>query len=387
MKKIALSILAIIVLVGIWRLYDAIFNSGAGAEDTRPAVTVSLAPVEKESILDIGSFTGSLLPRSQFIAAPKIGGRLEKVLVDIGDEVQFNQLIAVLDDVEYELQAKKARAELAVSKASLEEGRSSMSVSRRELERVKTLFDKDIAAEADYDLAKDRFVAQKARYEVALAQVDQKQAELQEAQVKLSYTRIRATWDEGQYEGGRRVVGQRFRYEGSLLSPNTPIVSILDINTLLAVIHVIERDYSKIQPGMTATITTDAYPDSVFTGKVVRIAPRLEETSRQARTEIEIPNASNLIKPGMFVRVEMTFGVHENASIVPAQALARRDASQGVFLADTLAMTAKFVPVKVGITSGGKTEILEPQLTGLVVDLGQHLLEDGAPIKLTEGVK
>ena len=169
-----------------------------------------------------------------------------------------------------------------------------------------------------------------------------------------------------------------------MLSPNTPIVSILDINTLLAVVYVIERDYSKVRPGMETTITTDAYPDSVFTGRVVRIAPRLEETSRQARTEIEIPNPSHLLKPGMFVRVEMTYGVHENASVIPAQALARRDGSQGVFLADTQSMTAKFVPVKTGITSGGKTEILEPRISGLVVDLGQHLLEDGAPIKLPQ---
>ena len=384
MKKTWITVLAVIVLVALWRIYQAVFFAGVGAGDTRPPVVVSLAQVKKESILDVGSFTGSLLPRSQFMAAPKIGGRLEKVLVDIGDEVEFNQLLAVLDDDEYELNARKAQAELDVSKASLEEGRSSMDVARRELERVKTLFDKDIAAEADYDMAKDRLVAQTARYEVALAQVDQKQAALQEAQVQLSYTRVRATWDQSDNPGGKRVVGQRFRYEGSMLQSNTPIVSVLDINTLLAVVHVIERDYSKVQPGMPATITTDAFPDSVFTGRVVRVAPRLEETSRQARTEIEIPNQNHLLKPGMFVRVEMTYGVHENASVVPAQALARRDGDQGVFVADTQAMVARFVPVKIGITNGGRTEILEPDLDGPVVDLGQHLLEDGAPIKIGE---
>jgi RND family efflux transporter MFP subunit len=382
MKKIGLAILALIVLVAGWRIYQAIFNAVA-AVDARPPVVVSLARVEKESILDIGTFTGSLLPRSQFVAAPKIGGRLEKVLVDIGDEVSFNQLIAVLDDDEYELQAQKAKAELEVFKASLEESRSSMEVARRELERVKTLFDKEIASESDYDLAKDRFVAQKARYEVSVAQLDQQQTELQAAQVQLSYTRIRATWDEG-VQGGKRVIGQRFRDEGSMLQPNTALVTILDINSLLAVVHVIERDYTKVQPGMTARITTDAYPDSVFTGRVVRVAPRLEETSRQARTEIEIPNSNHILKPGMFVRVEMTYGVHENASVVPAQVLVRRDGSQGMFMADTQAMVASFVPVKVGITNGGKTEILEPEVSGLVVNLGQHLLEDGSPIKVAE---
>ncbi len=384
MKKTVIIIVALILALGAWRLYDAVFNSGAGAADSRPAVTVALAEVERSSIEDIGDFSGSLLPRSQFIAASKVGGRLEQVLVDIGDEVEYNQLIAVLDDGEYALQVDRARAELEVSRASLEQARSSMEVSRRELERVKTLFGKDIASEADHDMARDRFVAQTARYQVALAHVDQEQAAWQEARVRLSYTQIRATWRASEREGGKRVVGQRFRYEGSMLTPNTPIVSILDISSLLAVVHVIERDYSKVRPGMQATITTDAFPDRVFSGEVARIAPRLEETSRQARTEIEILNTDHLLKPGMFVRVEMTYGVHQNAAVVPSEALARRDSRQGLFVADTQRMTVEFVPVKVGISEGGMTEILEPEISGQVVRLGQHLLEDGAPIKLAE---
>ena len=384
MKKTLLIVLGVIVLIGGWRLFQAVFGSGSGSVVERPPVVVSLADVERSDIEDKGLFTGSLQPRSQFIAAPKIGGRLEKVLVDIGDEVEYNQLLAVLDDDEYVLQEQMARAEYEVSKASLEEARSSMEVYRRELERVKTLYGKEIAAEADYDMARDRFVAQKAQYDVALAEVDQQKAAWQEAQVKLSYTQIRAAWETGAKQGGSRVVGQRYRYEGSMLTANSPIVSILDISSLLAVIHVIERDYPKVQPGMSATITTDAYPDRQFTGRVMRVAPRLEETSRQARVEVEIPNPGQTLKPGMFVRVEMTFGVHEDATIVPSDALVRRESSQGVFLADTGSMTVSFVPVRTGIIAGGRTEILEPQLSGLVVDLGQHLLEDGAPIKLAE---
>jgi len=385
MKKTVKIVIAVIALVAVWRLYEALSGLGLGSNElTQPPVTVSLAPVKKASIQDIGNFTGSLLPRSQYIAAPKIAGRLEKVLVDIGDKVEQNQLIAVLDDEEYARQAEKAQAELQVSRASLEESRSSMEVARREFERIKSLFDQQISSEAEYDLAKDRHNAQKARYEVALAQVDQNDAALKEAQVRLSYTRIKATWEELNGNGGTRVVGERFRDEGSMLTPNTPIVSILDISTLRAVIHIIERDYPKVNIGMEATITTDAYPDKVFTGKVIRIAPLLQETSRQARTEIEISNRDGLLKPGMFVRVDITFGVHENANVIPAGALVRRNEVQGVFLADLQKMTASFVPVKVGIISGSLAEVLEPEISGQVIQLGQHLLEDSAPIKVAE---
>ena len=135
---------------------------------------------------------------------------------------------------------------------------------------------------------------------------------------------------------------------------------------------------------MPTQITTDAYPDKIFSGTVSRIAPRLEETSRQARTEIEIKNTDRQLKPGMFVRVEMTFGEHENVTVVPTESIARRDGNQGVFLADTDKMTVRYIPVKQGISAGEETEILEPQISGKVVLLGQHLLEDGAPIKLAE---
>lgn len=384
-KKVLITATAIILALAGWRIFEALSKAGAQGRDGRPAVVVSLTPVQKTTLADIGYFTGSLRPRSQYVVAPKIAGRLEQVLVDIGDEVRPNQLIAVLEDDEYSLQAERARSELQVSRASLEEAKSSLDVARRELERVKSLYEKEIAAEADFDTARDRLVAQQARYEVALAKVDQDHAAAREAEVRLSYTRIRASWETNGRGSDRRVVGERFRYEGSMLTANTPIVSILDISSLLAVIHVIERDYPKVRPGMSARIATDAFPGREFTGTVARIAPLLAETSRQAATEIEIANPEGLLKPGMFVRVEITFGIHENTTVVPIEALVRRNNSQGVFMADMESMTVNFVPVRVGISDLGVTQILEPELDGRVVSLGQHLLEHGAPIRLAEG--
>jgi RND family efflux transporter MFP subunit len=129
-------------------------------------------------------------------------------------------------------------------------------------------------------------------------------------------------------------MGERFVDEGSMLAPNTPIVSILDIGTLIAVINVIERDYPKIRLGLPALINTDAFPGQTFSGKVVRIAPLLMEKAREARVEIEIPNERMLLKPGMFVRVQMEFELHENATVIPLAALVKRDGNPGVFMLD-----------------------------------------------------
>jgi membrane fusion protein (multidrug efflux system) len=108
----------------------------------------------------------------------------------------------------------------------------------------------------------------------------------------------------------------------------------------------------------------------------------LKESSRQGLLEIEIPNPKRLLKPGMWISVEIEFGRHEGATVVPFGALAKRDEKRGVFLADVEAGTARFVPVSVGIVQGALVEVTDPPLSGLVVTLGQHLLEDGAAITL-----
>ena len=128
--------------------------------------------------------------------------------------------------------------------------------------------------------------------------------------------------------------------------------------------------------------TTDAYPGRTFTGSITRIAPLLKESSRQARLEIEMPNPDLTLKPGMFVRARVEFARHENATLIPLPALVRRDDKEGTFIADTKNLKARFVPVTRGITNGEIVEITEPEISGLVITMGNHLLEDGSDIVL-----
>jgi multidrug efflux pump subunit AcrA (membrane-fusion protein) len=137
--------------------------------------------------------------------------------------------------------------------------------------------------------------------------------------------------------------------------------------------------------GHEASVSTDAFPGRTFIGNVVRMAPLLRETSRQARVEIDIENRGLALKPGMFVQARIVFAEHAGATVVPVDALTRRDGRRGVFLVDTVKTTVSFVPVTVGIVEGERAEVLEPELSGLVVTLGQHLLENGSPVILPGG--
>jgi RND family efflux transporter MFP subunit len=374
------AVLALASLVG-WQVYQKTkVTEGSFLKRDASAVAVEVAPVEVAPISDMGRFTGTLLSRARFVVAPKVPGRLEKLFVNVGDSLKNGQLIALLDDDEFVQQVEQAQAELNVARANLEEAESTLEIAQRELERTRTLRQKQIISQSELEAAEAEYSAQAARQKVALAQVAQKDAELKAARVRLSYTKIRASWEDG---SGPRVLGERFVDEGAMLAANAPIVSVLDISSLTAVVHIAERDYFRVRQGLEARMFTDALPERVFTGTVARIAPLLRETSREARVEIDVPNTEGLLKPGMFVRVEIEFASRKEATVVPVSALIRRDGQQGVFVADLEEKRAHFVPVTLGIMEGGMAEVAEPHLDGWVVTLGQHLLEDGSAIVIS----
>lgn len=383
-KNMVIIILICIAVIG-WLIYTKMpLSTKQSGRERGISVAVEITPIKKSVIREIGVFTGTLLPESQFIVAPKIAGKLNKLFVDIGDRVKQGQLVTLLEDEEYVQQVDQARAELDVARANIEENRSALSLAQREFERAKALREKKIVSESELDAAEAHYKATIAKQKVAQAQIAQKEAELKSAQVRLGYTRITASWENGATE---RIVGERFVDEGTMLAANAPIASIIDIRNLIAIIHVIERDYPRVAVGQQAVVSTDAYPNRSFNGTIARIAPLLKEAARQARVEVDIPNPENLLKPGMFVRVEIEFARHDDATIVPVNALTKLNGQRGIFLADTEAMRAKLIPVKVGIISGDMAEILEPAVSGMVVTVGQHLLEDGAVITVPEKSK
>lgn len=376
-----------------WVIYDRVTEAmqppqGRGGGEAAVAVAVEVAPVRVGTIRDIRHFTGSLRARSQYEVAPQIAGRLERLAVDIGDTVEHGEVVAWLDDQEFVQQVEQARAELRVAEATLEEKRSRIAIAQREFNRVQRLREQQIASASELDEAQSRLQAEQAALAVAEAQLAQRAAALRAAEVRLSYTRIRATWDNGR---GPRIVGERFVDASTTLSANTPIISVIDIDTVIAVLHVTERDYTELAVGQEATVRLtanrlgDEAPDAgTFTGRIVRMAPRFDEGSRQARVEIAIENPDHPLKPGMFVRVSLNLNEATEATIVPRQALVRREGVQGVFVAERESREARFVPVRLGVREGDRVQVLEPALSGAVVTLGQHLISDGTRLAIAE---
>ncbi|MFA9480236.1 efflux RND transporter periplasmic adaptor subunit [Phycisphaerales bacterium AB-hyl4] len=378
----SLIALALLATLG-WAIYGKVSEARESPERDRGggSVAVHTAAVEHGSITDQRTFTGTLNARSRFTVAPKIAGRIDELTVDIGDTVERGQVVARLDDAEVVQQVEEARAELAVAEATLEETRSNLASAERDLNRIQSLREQRVASESELDDVQSRFDAQQARLRVAEAQVAQRQAALRSAQVRMSYTLVRASW---QGDDEQRVVGERFVDEGDTLSANAPLVTVLNIQTLRAVVFATERDYPRLRVGQRAEVTADAYPDESFVGEVTRLSSEFREASRQARVELRVPNDDHRLKPGMFVRVRLELEEIDDATIVPLDALVTRRNEQGVFVADVDERKAHFVPVRVGVTQGNRVQLIDPPLAGRVVTLGQHLLEDGSSITLVD---
>jgi RND family efflux transporter MFP subunit len=376
-KKIYIAIVILFGIFLLWRIASLIFTGGnKSARMSRPPVAVEVDSVSFGSIQEVRELTGTVYPQYQYIIAPKVTGRILQIRKRIGDRVHRGELIAVIDDAEYQQAVIEAEANLKIAQASLTESRSQFELAAQEKERSEQLQAKGIASPAELDAAISNFAAQQSRYELAKAQVEQREAALKSAQIRLGYTRLTAS------KPG--FVGERFVDEGALLAPNAAVASIVGIDSVIVRTTVIERDYVRIRIGQKASVTVDAFPSRRFPGIVSRIAPMLQEASRVAQMEVEVRNDSLLLKPGMFARVEVITAQKDSAQIVPAVAVVSRNGEKGIFVINREESVVHYVPVETGIITPERIEILSPPLSGLVVTLGQHLLDEGSPVILPQ---
>ncbi len=380
MKKLFL----LLVLVGLGLLGWTIFQrlqepAQAGGRGERGPAPVEVARVTVEPLELRRTFSGTLEPRAELVVAPKVGGQLRFLSVDIGDTVHFGQLVAGLDDAELLQEIASHRADSLVAAANLYEARSALTIAARELARVESMRVRGAASETVVDAARADHLAQEARVEVATAHVARAAALLEGTRIRLGYTRVRAEWS-GDLQP--RLVGERYVDPGTIVPAQRALLSVVELDPITGVIFVTEKDYRFLRVGQAARVTTDAFPGEVFVATIARIAPVFQANSRQARVELAIPNQGWRLKPGMFIRASVVLERVEQAVVVPERALTRRDDVVGVFLVDEAALTVRWRPVEVGIRDGDRVEVVGDPLEGRVVTLGQQLVDDGAPITI-----
>lgn len=382
LKIVLITVLAVVVAAVGFTLIHRRGEDSAAKPRRREAqaIPVEALPVQTGRMEQRRLFSGTLEASAELVVAPKIPGRIARTLVDLSDRVGRGAEVALLDDAEFTQAVSSAKADLAVATAQAAEAANRLELAERELTRMRTLEERGVASTATLEMAETEFIMRTSALAVATANVQAREAALATAGIRLSYTRVTATWAEGD---DTRVVAQRFANEGDTVASGTPLFSVVSLRPIRAVFFVPERDYALLAPGQALELQTDAFPGVSFPGRISRISPVFREDSRQARIEAVCDNADERLKPGMFTRAGVVLQTIENACIVPLAALCRRAGVTGVFVVDEAAQTVRWVAVETGIAGDDQVQIVKPPLEGRVVTLGQQLLADGSAIRMT----
>ena len=334
-------------------------------------VAVQTAPVSYGHIVQKREFSGTVNAAYSYVVAAKVSGRLSKLSKRIGAKTGVNEVVGKIDDTEYRQAVQEASAQVAVSKASVKESEAQLIFAEKEMQRIKELVEKGVSSQAELDAIETQYNTQKSRLDLAMAQLAQREAALAQAVTRLDYTSIRSA--QAGYVAIRHTDG------GALLSVNSPVLTIVGIDTVYVEVSISERDYPHIRKGQQALISVEALSGREFTGTVSSISPLFQTETRTAVVEISVVNDSLLLKPGMFARIGIILAEKDSAQIVPLTSVVNRNGTDAVFLASDSGM-AHLIPVKTGIIDGDKVEVLHPILNGKVVNVGNHLLVDGSRI-------
>ncbi len=375
-------VLGLIIFLAVLGL--VVFRLSTGAkQDTRKSrlVTVGTA-VPTRADLDVRlSYTADITPNQLVNIFSRVDGYIAKLYVDKGDFVKANQLLVEIDHTDYQHAVNQAKANLAAAKARVIQQQAAVHNAKLTLNRMQALIKDQFVSQQDLDTAQVNYDAAVAQQDSLQAQVRQLEVAQQQAETNLAYSYIRAPFAgfiaERNLDPGAYVTGST----ASTSTMSRGILSLHDIETVRTMIEVVEKDVPLIQVGQPADVRAEAYPERIFEGKVTRIVQALNRNTRTMTVEVDLPNRDHLLKGGMFARVEVIVGTHQNALQIPIDAVTRLEEMQYVYVVND--NKAHRVPVELGARAGGHVEITKG-LTGSeqVIVSGKDLVHDGQPVQV-----
>jgi RND family efflux transporter MFP subunit len=274
---------------------------------SRPVVTFAVAETvtigtasSRGSALDA---SGYIVARRQATVSAKVTGKVVEVLIEEGQQVETNQVVARLD-------ATNARAALAQAAAQLEQARANLAASQVAFDNTVPMFDRNraqfaerIISAQDFDTAKASYDAAATSLEVAKRAVDVAAASLEVAERNLDDTIVRAPFTG--------IVTVKAAQEGEMVSPisagggftRTGIGTIVDMDSLEVQVDVSESFINRVYPEQDVVVTLNAYPDWRIPAHVIAIIPTADRAKATVRVRVGLDEKDSRILPEMGVRV------------------------------------------------------------------------------------
>ena len=385
-------------------------------KDETPAEAAANAPVDVTTAAairrDLPRFfeaTGSLAGDEQTDVAPQTSGKVVAVGVDIGSFVRRGQMLVKLDDAELKLRVEQAVTQVEQAKAAVRQAEEKIGLrpgqrfdpnrvaevaaakvafdlAERNFRRAEKLIESGDVSRSFYDEQRARRDQSREQYEVALAQARQNYAavdvartnvanaesQLALARKNLSYSLIPAPIDG--------FVAERTADLGEYVSPQQKVATIVRTNPLRIKIDIPEQAIPDVKAGQSVSVTTSAWPDKNFAGRIARIAPNVSAQSRTLSVEAEIDNSSGALKPGQFATVRILQERPEPAVLVPARAVVTEAGVSRLFVIKD--GRAEQRVVQTGQTEGDLIEVKNGVAADeQVATSGLERLSDGVAVK------
>jgi len=304
-----------LVVFGVALLLLAVYFLAA----RNPAVLYQTVKIKKGKIVSLCRATGTVNPLTTVLVGTQVSGRIKAIYVDYNSEVKEGDLIAEIDPATFEAQLEQARANLISARAAKEQAQATLAEAKRNLERIRKLYDDGVAGKSEFDTAETNYLVSKSQVGVAQAQVIQTEAAFAFAETNLKYTKIHSPVD-GIVISRNVDIGQTVAasFQTPTLFTIAEDLKKMQINT-----NVDEADIGRVEKGMTAEFIVDAYPSRPFSGKVVQVrnSPNIVQNVVTYDVVIHVENPELKLKPGMTASVSIIVAVKDDVVQVPNAAL------------------------------------------------------------------
>lgn len=363
-------LVSLVATVSLAACTDQSSTASAQAASTgleAPVVDVAVAHVTVDTLESALEVSGTLAPRARVGVKPKLPGRLERVLVDIGDRVSQGQVVATLDRGEVDAQVDAADAAVAVAHAALESAEAALANALTEHERAKSLFDAGA-------LPRQRLDAAQTAHRAAVAQRDLAKANL--AQADAAARRAREVQRDATLHAPVAGYIVERNYDAGSIPGDRPVVVVADIRELKLEAGVSELEAGRLKTGLPATVSVQAKAGQSFNGQLAAIAPEVDPRNRHFRIEVRVPNTDSALLAGMYATARVVLQAADNALVVPRESIVTREGRRVALKVDGDKVTV--TPVVEGLSNGRQVQILSGLTAGdqVVADARRQLPPD-----------
>jgi len=314
MKRIALW-LCLVVVLGACGFFAWRYQKAHAA----PAYTFQTEAVTRHHIVGKITATGTLLATVTVTVGTQVSGRVQKIMVDYNSPVKKGELIAKIDPLLFQAALEQSRANYVQAQAQLESTKAQASLTQKLYARELALQKDNLAAQQDVDTAETNAAVAVANVAVAKASLAQAQASLHQAETNLDYTNIVSPID-GTVISRSVDVGQTV---AASLSTPTLFTIAQDLRKMQVNTNVSEGDVGRLEEGMEASFTVDAFPGRRFKGKISQIRNAATTTQNVVTYDavIDVDNADLKLRPGMTASSTVVYAEKHDVLAIPNPAL------------------------------------------------------------------